>query len=276
MNRVEEYCFPIIGNEAKLPIFLVGVGANEYQYHLNRTEGYPYHQFIYCTKGEGLLRVNGKEYRISQGKGFYLPPKLAHEYFRTQDKWETHWVTFDGEGAQELLDSLDFKDAKVFTLFDISIAESVFKKLLLTAKTGGFYGGYQSSGILYQLILEIYRLSIQSPVFADQTKLSTIKPVIDYIENNSDKDITLEELSELVHLSPQYLCRLFKECLSLRPFEFLARQRIQNAKALLLEGSLSINEIAEHVGYNDSSYFCAVFKRHEMMSPAEFRSLHKR
>lgn len=84
------------------------------------------------------------------------------------------------------------------------------------------------------------------------------------------------ELADLIDLSPQYLCRLFKECLSLRPFEYLARKRIQQAKLLLLEDKLNINEIAAEVGYNDCSYFCAVFKKHEMLSPAEFRSLHKK
>ena len=43
-----------------------------------------------------------------------------------------------------------------------------------------------------------------------------------------------------------------------------------------LEDKLNINEIATKVGYNDCSYFCAVFKKHEMLSPAEFRSLHKK
>lgn len=273
---MEDYCYPIIGSENTLPLYLVGVGANEYQFHLNREEGYPYYQFIYCTKGEGILRVNKNEYIIGEGKGFYLPPNLPHEYFRTHEKWETHWITFDGPGGFELLKALDFTDAKVFSLHDITTAEAIFRKLLLTAKNGGFYGGYQCSGILYQLILEIYKLSSRMPVSCDEQKLDTIRPVIEYIERNYSKDITLEELSDLIHLSPQYLCRLFKECLSLRPFEYLARQRIQQAKSLLLEGSLTVNEIAEEVGYNDSSYFCAVFKRHEMMSPAEFRALHKR
>lgn len=273
---MEDYCYPIIGDESKLPVYLIGIGATEYQYQLTRENGYPYHQFIYCTKGEGVLRVNGEQHRIGEGRGFYLPPDVAHEYFRTHDKWETHWITFGGKGCDELLSSLFFDRAKVFSLSDLSTVEDTFNKLLLSAKAGEIYSGFNSSGILYQLILEIYRLSIKTTVRPDEHKLETIQPVIEYIENNFDKDLTLEELSALVQLSPQYLCRLFKECLSLRPFEFLARHRIQRAKALLLEGSLSINEIAGQVGYNDSSYFCAVFKRHEMMSPAEFRALHKR
>ena len=110
----------------------------------------------------------------------------------------------------------------------------------------------------------------------DGAKLNQLQPVIDYIDKNYRRDLTLVELSDLIDLSPQYLCRLFKECLNMRPFEYLARKRIQQAKLLLLEDQKNINEIAAMVGYNDCSYFCAVFKRHEMLSPAEFRSLHKK
>ena len=110
----------------------------------------------------------------------------------------------------------------------------------------------------------------------DGAKLTQLQPVIDYINTNYKRDITLTELSDLIGLSPQYLCRLFKECLNLRPFEYLARRRIQQAKILLLEEKRNINEIAAEVGYNDCSYFCAVFKKHEMLSPAEFRNLHKK
>ena len=45
---------------------------------------------------------------------------------------------------------------------------------------------------------------------------------------------------------------------------------------MLMENDRNINEIATAVGYNDCSYFCSVFKKHEMLSPAEFRSLHKK
>ena len=107
-------------------------------------------------------------------------------------------------------------------------------------------------------------------------KLNQLSPVIEYIDKNYQKDITLVELADLIDLSPQYLCRLFKECLNIRPFEYLARKRVQQAKLLLLEGRWNINEIASMVGYNDCSYFCAVFKKHEMLSPAEFRSLHRK
>ena len=143
-------------------------------------------------------------------------------------------------------------------------------------KTNYYYCGHQCSAYLYQFLIELHRVVNLQNGSQDGQKLNQLQPVIDYIDKNFRKELTLVELADLIDLSPQYLCRLFKECLSLRPFEYLARKRIQQAKLLLLEDKLNINEIAAEVGYNDCSYFCAVFKKHEMLSPAEFRTLHKK
>ena len=89
------------------------------------------------------------------------------------------------------------------------------------------------------------------------------------------EELGLKELSRVAGLSPQYLCRIFKDCLNLRPFEYIAGKRIQEAKRLLIEGELTVNEIAAMTGYNNCSYFCSVFKKHEMLSPAQFRIAHK-
>lgn len=103
--------------------------------------------------------------------------------------------------------------------------------------------------------------------------LERIKPVIEHIDQNFRSSITIAELSGVIGVSPQYLCRLFKECLDMRPFEYLTRRRIAQAKLLLADGGLSISEIAAAVGFNDCSYFCAVFKKIERISPAAYRGI---
>jgi YesN/AraC family two-component response regulator len=98
-----------------------------------------------------------------------------------------------------------------------------------------------------------------------------INKIKQYIDEHYNQEITLEELSALAAITPQYLCRLFKKYFDLRPFQYITRKRIQQAKKLLSDNTLSVNEIAHSVGFNDCSYFCAIFKKNEMMSPTEFR-----
>lgn len=271
-----DYCYPMLGDEIGLPMYLLGAGARDQEFHFIREDGYPNYQIIYCVRGSGVLRLDGTDHTIRDGDAFYLPPGAPHEYFPTDEIWETHWVTFDGRECKSVLDFIGLDRAKVFKIYDINAIDAIFKKILYLIKTNYYYSGFQCSAHLYQFLIELNRVVNMQSGTKEGAKLNQLTPVIDYIDKNYSRDLTLAELSELIDLSPQYLCRLFKECLNMRPFEYLARKRVSQAKSLLLENKLNVNEIARSVGYNDCSYFCAVFKKHEMLSPAEFRSLHKK
>lgn len=273
---MNDFSYSILGGETQLPFYLVGIGSIDREYHVKRDEGYPYHQIIYTVRGEGVLRFDGQEHIIKPGIGYYLPPNVPHEYYTEQDIWENHWIVFDGKGINDVLGLIRFENAKVFKISDMSVLEALFKKMLYLLKSDSFYSGYQCSGLLYQFLLELNRYVNLQTTAQDTNKLAQLGPVIEYIDENYGSDITLQDLAKIINLSPQYLCRLFKECYDLRPFEYLARKRIQQAKNLLISSDMSVNEISSRVGYNDCSYFCAVFKRHEMLSPVEFRSFHKK
>lgn len=271
-----DFYYPVLSDEYNLPMYVLGAGARDREWHFIRDDGYPSYQIIYCTRGSGVLKLGEETYNIGAGDAFYLPPQVPHEYYPVGDIWETHWITFDGREFPQLLEHIRLDKAKVFHINDLNAVDAIFKKIVYLMKTNYYYCGHQCSAHLYQFLIELNRVVNLQNGSQDSQKLNQLQPVIDYINNNYQKELTLVELAELIDLSPQYLCRLFKECLNLRPFEFLARKRIQQAKMLLLEDKLNINEIAAKVGYNDCSYFCAVFKKHEMLSPAEFRSLHKK
>lgn len=271
-----DYYYPVLSDEVNLPLYVLGVGASDKEFHFIREDGYPNHQIVYCTRGQGVIRLNGRNYDIKAGDAFYLPPKVPHEYYPVENIWETHWLTFEGSEIPSLLEHIKLEKERVFHINDLNAVDVIFKKILYLMKTNYYYCGHECSVLLYQFLIELHRVVNLQNGSQDGQKLNQLQPVIDYIEKNYQKELTLCELANLIDLSPQYLCRLFKECLNLRPFEYLARKRIQQAKLLLLDDNLNINEIATRVGYNDCSYFCAVFKRHEMLSPAEFRSLHRK
>ncbi|MBQ1538110.1 MAG: AraC family transcriptional regulator [Ruminococcus sp.] len=271
-----DYYYPVLKDEVNLPMYINGIGARDTEFHFIREDGYPNHQIIYCVRGSGVLKVDGGEHEINAGDGFYLPPNVPHEYYPTDEIWETHWITFEGREIPNIMQYVKLEKARVFRIHDINSLDAIFKKMLYLMRTNYYYGGQQCSAYLYQFFIEFNRVVNMQNGTQDSAKLNQLQPVIDYLNTNYRNDITLAELSDLIGLSPQYLCRLFKECLNLRPFEYLARKRVQQAKLLLLDDKLNINEIASEVGYNDCSYFCAVFKRHEMLSPAEFRNLNKR
>lgn len=98
-----------------------------------------------------------------------------------------------------------------------------------------------------------------------------IKRVKCYIHDHYKKEITLTRAASEVHLSPAYLSRIFKQQTKTSFTEYLTKYRLQEAKKLLLNTDLTIDDIACLVGYNNNSYFSAVFKRYENLTPSEFR-----
>lgn len=100
---------------------------------------------------------------------------------------------------------------------------------------------------------------------------STIKMILSEMRQNYTADITLTDLAQKYQISPGYLSRLIKEELQLSFSEYIASKRIQKAKELLAEENLSIEEIAERVGYNDYYYFTKVFTKIAGISPSKYR-----
>ncbi|MCL6478640.1 MAG: response regulator [Peptococcaceae bacterium] len=99
-----------------------------------------------------------------------------------------------------------------------------------------------------------------------------IKRVKYFIHDNYQKEITLSLAASEVHLSPAYLSRLFKQQTKTSFIEYLTKYRLQEAKKLLLNTDLTVDDIACRVGYNNNSYFTSVFKRYEDLTPSEFRA----
>lgn len=263
--------YPISGSERDLPVYVFGIGFNDWQFDVVRKEGYPHHQIIYCTRGQGRLIFDGREYTISQNMCFFLPANYPHEYYTIGDLWETHWIAFNGFAADEILQKLDFTEPCVFILQDLYSLENIFQKIYSTLKSDKLYGTFTSSGLTYDFLLEFHRLVYNKIENGGVANKSILMNVIDYIEEHYTEDIELATLCKLVNKTPQYLCKIFKRQLGFRPIEYITKKRIQHAKHLLLSTNKSINEISNTVGYDDISYFGVMFKKCEGVSPSEYR-----
>ena len=94
-----------------------------------------------------------------------------------------------------------------------------------------------------------------------------------YIQENFQKDISLDDVSRHVDISPYYFSKLFKQEDGRTFIEYLTGIRIQEARKLLKNPGLSIKEIGIMCGYSDPNYFSRIFKKYEGVTPSEFREL---
>ena len=84
-------------------------------------------------------------------------------------------------------------------------------------------------------------------------------------------DLSLDSVSEILHISPAYLSAPFKKYQKMNFLDCLTELRINAAKELLTDPFRSASEVASMVGYEDSSYFARAFKKRTGMTPTQFR-----
>lgn len=96
-----------------------------------------------------------------------------------------------------------------------------------------------------------------------------LNQVLDYIHTFFATDISLDDLARLVHLSPAYFARQFKQAVGVAPHQYLIQCRVERARALLQAGDKTIMQIALEVGFADHSHLTRHFKRLTGLHPSE-------
>ncbi|GKU84480.1 response regulator [Niallia sp. NCCP-28] len=92
-----------------------------------------------------------------------------------------------------------------------------------------------------------------------------------YLQNNFNREIKLQEISEQFYISREYVSRKFKQEFNVNISDYIVQVRINKAKSLLKNSQLKIYEIANMVGYQDDKYFRKVFKKVMGITPNEYR-----
>ena len=104
-----------------------------------------------------------------------------------------------------------------------------------------------------------------------ESTLSTVEKAKEYILDNYSKDISLDDVSKQVNISPYYFSKMFKAELGINFIDYLTDIRMNQAKKLLAAGELSMKEICSAVGYSDPNYFSRTFKKNVGVTPTEYR-----
>ena len=105
---------------------------------------------------------------------------------------------------------------------------------------------------------------------SDFTEYERIRRILSYIEQNYMNQITLDDISEHIHLCESECTRLFKRHMNTTLFSFLQEYRIERSLEYLSTKE-SISSIAEKTGFSDSNYYSKVFSKSKGCSPREYR-----
>jgi len=94
----------------------------------------------------------------------------------------------------------------------------------------------------------------------------------EFVNAHPDFELTLSQVAHQAHVSPFYLCKIFRKTTGMTLTEYIARVRVEKAKDLLGDPTLRISEVVYAAGFGSIPRFNAVFKRHVGMPPSEYRA----
>ncbi|MBQ8993818.1 MAG: helix-turn-helix transcriptional regulator [Turicibacter sp.] len=133
---------------------------------------------------------------------------------------------------------------------------------------------YTVNNPLYSIIVYIERLvktnSILSKSIISDASLE-MHDLLLYLHNNYKDKITIPQLSKLFHINRTTLSDRFYEVTGETIITYLNKQRINMSTIMLRDSRLSISEIADEVGFNDTAYFAKLFKKYMHHTPSEYR-----
>ena len=154
--------------------------------------------------------------------------------------------------------------------------ESYFNDLFVESSSHDIHVIRKNQKLLRTLLEFIVQLANRGDAEENDTYIiRECKRVKDYIDQNYKKEIDLDKLATLVHISKDYLSHAFKLYSGVSPINYLIKCRINNAKRLLSETNFSIAMISKMVGYENPVYFSQAFKKTTGMSPSKFKDILK-
>lgn len=207
--------------------------------------------------------------KLSDGDITIIPPHVRHKfsYFRRENS-EYYWCHFSGALATELVEKIIASHSTNFHIgCYMNIAQlfiKIYESLLNNSED-------VTNNLLYTLLFSVGALA-ENPLKADlDENVSDILKSVIYIQNNYNKEISVESLSEMCHLSKYNFMRKFKTITGSPVHKFITDYRMMQAKRLLSTTELNVKEVALHIGFVDNMYFSRAFKKHFGISPTEYK-----
>lgn len=118
--------------------------------------------------------------------------------------------------------------------------------------------------------------AIQISKISSHSTAAMMEEAVDYIRNNyDDSNLNVNLLADKLNISAAYFGKLFTEFTGSRTLDYILKVRMEKARDLLLsEADKDISQIADAVGYNNSTYFTTAFKKFYGVTPSRFRDYH--
>ena len=220
-------------------------------------------ELLLMMEGEAKITLDGETFTLSEKEIAIISPNVIHKVVSLSEKCKYYCLIVDRSIYEDLFKPRDISfplktdDEDIIKLYK-SVFEMVDKKEV-------FYRQEAKAYILLmfsKLFKEAAEKNITTAIKTDDRRIDMTRNAISYMYENFSKNISVDDICNAVGFSKYYFCRSFKEITGQTPIWYLNYIRLKTAKAILKSGTSNITECALKCGFNNTSYFCKMYKRY--------------
>lgn len=249
-------------------IEMAGITYPDPNYRIRRDVS-PIYCFEYVIDGEGDVTVDSRTNHPEKGDLYILPKGCLHDYHSDAQKpFEKIWMNVRGPLCDELI--------HVYGLMGILIVKKIddvypiFKEFLEICENKELSIDEihkKCALVFHKLIMKISeRLGSESGKAVNDTA-AEIKA---YIDRNIYEHIGIDDIARQVNLSQSQVNRIFKKSFDVTPYNYILNRKIETAKLLLKNTSLTVKEIAYKLNFTDEHYFSNLFLEKTGVRPKKY------
>lgn len=240
---------------------------------------------LFITDGEAQMNIGTESYLAVKNTVLYIPSGqiFSFEKYDTSKSTNGFLITFskdilagdyDNGGIFAESGLLNFSGNPLISLekesfgFAAQLLERIFKE----NNENGLTRLEIIRSYFFAFILEIRKENSDDTILKKSASMKLVKDFISLVTLHVKNKKQVSDYALLLHISPNHLSKVMKKFTNKSPAKWIDETLILEAKVLLFQTNMSINEISFSLGIFDPSYFSRLFKRYEGISPLSFRN----
>lgn len=251
-------------------------------------ESHDFWEMVYVDKGAINIKADKKNYTLSQGEIIFHKPNEFHSIYANEvDAANVFVFSFDAPPKSMVF----FKnrcmqvppELKKIIAAIVNESEKTFQPMKVNDKSlkvrdNAPYGGQQLiRTYLEQFLILLIRTNQKNNdvrLFPTKESLENhlVGDIIEYLKNNMDKKINMDDVCEEFKYSKTYLSSIFRKDTGYTIIAYWVELKIKEAKRLIRSSSLNFSQISDKLAFDNPHYFARVFKRVTKMTPSEYKN----
>lgn len=235
-------------------------------------------EVILVTNGSGTYIVSGKQYEVEAGTLIILNAGVVHEEcFGSENMLSTFCLGIENLQLNNMQAGKLISDKKTPVIEAGETSGAVLKlmELILWQQSKQMPRRNETCHYLMLSLISVIAHSFDDVKYVDRKEWKNealVTGICNYIDENFSGEISLQDISDMFHISKYHLCHVFKEYMDCSIMQYVLRRRIGEAQSLLIETDYSVSYIGSLTGFSSPSYFNAQFTRIVGMTPLKYRN----